>query len=123
MKKMIRLLLFVLIFAFTWLHDAYAQMTKAKMDVIADIDAHSETYHKIAHEIWGLAELGFLEEESTRLLSDPLIEEGFNVDLGVAGMPTAFVAEWGNGKPIVAFLAEYDALPGMAQALHGWNPG
>ena len=86
------------------------------MDVIADIDAHSEDYHKIAHEIWGLAELGFMEEESTRLLSDPLIEEGFNVDLGVAGMPTAFVAEWGNGKPIVAFLAEYDALPGMAQA-------
>ncbi len=95
---------------------ALAQLTSEKQGVIDDIEANSESYFDIAHEIWGLAELGFLEEKSAKLLSDPLIAAGFEVEFGVAGMPTAFVAEYGRGEPVIAFLAEYDALPGMAQA-------
>ena len=92
------------------------QLNADKQNVLSDIEASSQEYFDIAQQIWGLAELGFLEEESAKLLSDPLTSAGFKVEYGVAGMPTAFVAEYGSGQPVIAFLAEYDALPGMAQA-------
>ena len=79
------------------------------------MDESLPKYGKIAHEIWELAELGFLETQSTLILQRHLKTEGFTITTGVADMPTAFVAEYGNGKPIIGLLAEYDALPGMAQ--------
>ncbi|MFK7980754.1 MAG: amidohydrolase [Saprospiraceae bacterium] len=93
-----------------------AQSTIDKQQIIQEIDKELENYGKIAHEIWGLAELGFLEDKSTQILQDHLKKEGFTIKTGVAGMPTAFVAEYGTGKPIIGLLAEYDALPDMSQA-------
>ena len=79
------------------------------------IDERFNEHQEIALEIWDLAELGFLEVESTALLQEKLKEQGFAVEIGVAGIPTSFVAEAGSGKPVIAFLAEFDALPGITQ--------
>lgn len=83
--------------------------------IIKGIENSKNKYQEMAHEIWELAELGFLEDKSVKILSDQLKSAGFTVEHGVAGMPTSFVASYGSGKPIIGFLAEYDALPGMSQ--------
>lgn len=90
-----------------------AQTTKA--DVIASIDAHRATYEDIALKIWGYAEVGFQETKSSAALQAQLKQEGFSVETGVAGMPTAFVASYGSGQPVIAILGEFDALPGVSQ--------
>ncbi|MHA2125713.1 MAG: amidohydrolase [Promethearchaeota archaeon] len=69
----------------------------------------------MSDKIWGFAELGFNEYKSSELLAKTLKENGFKVDMGVAEMPTAFVASYGNGKPTIGVLGEYDALPGLSQ--------
>lgn len=69
---------------------------------------------RIAREVWDLAELSHEEVKSARLLMDALEENGFAITSeGTAGVPTAFVAEWGSGSPVLGFLPEYDALPGL----------
>ena len=108
-------LLFLLFFFFT--NTNFAQIPDSgKQKILQTIDKDLEKYGKIAHEIWDLAELGFLEDKSTAILQNHLQQEGFKITKGVAGMPTAFVAEYGSGKPIIGLLAEYDALPDMSQA-------
>lgn len=69
-----------------------------------------------AHTIWNYAELGYKETKSAALHVQHLQEAGFKVETGVAGIPTAFVATYGSGSPVIGILAEYDALPGLAQA-------
>jgi len=80
------------------------------------IKSNQHTFTEISDKIWGFAELGFYEYKSSELLANILKENGFKVDMGVAAMPTAFVASYGNGKPTIAVLGEYDALPGLSQA-------
>ena len=93
-----------------------AQQTKPnKQEILQEMDQHLDKYGAIAHQIWEYAELGFLEDKSTTLLQDFLKKEGFKVTTGVAGMSTAFVAEYGSGKPVIGLLAEFDALPDMSQ--------
>ena len=84
-------------------------------DVLNDIDGRYEQTADIARKIWEWAELGYLEEKASALLEDTLEAEGFDITKGVAEIPTAFVAEYGSGGPIIAILAEYDALPGINQ--------
>lgn len=91
-----------------------AQTTK--QDVVQKIDASKSTYADIAMKIWGYAEVGYQETKSSALLQEQLKKEGFEVKNGVAGIPTAFVASYGSGHPILAVLGEFDALPGVAQA-------
>ena len=86
-----------------------------KPDVLRRIDAAKSTYEDIALKIWGYAEVGFQETKSSALLQEQLKKEGFAVQAGVAGMPTAFVATYGSGSPVIGLLAEYDALPGVSQ--------
>jgi len=83
--------------------------------VLAHVDAHAAEYGDMAQEIWELAELGYQETESSALLQRQLSEAGFRVDAGVADIPTAFVAEWGEGGPVIGVMAEFDALPGISQ--------
>jgi aminobenzoyl-glutamate utilization protein B len=83
--------------------------------VLADLDAKAPFYEDIAHAIWDYAEMGYQEEQSSVLLQSTLKNEGFSVTSGVAGMPTAFVAEYGSGSPVIGILGEYDALPGLSQ--------
>ena len=79
------------------------------------IEQSFKTYDALQKKQHSLAELGYLEFESCELLARHLEEHGFTVERGVAGIPTAFVATFGEGKPVVGLLAEYDALPGMSQ--------
>lgn len=79
------------------------------------IESNEDLIKRIADEIWRYAEVGLHEEKSAKCLEDALAAEGFSVQHGVAGMPTAFVATWGSGKPVIGFLGEYDALPGVSQ--------
>ncbi|HXV61643.1 MAG TPA: amidohydrolase, partial [Vicinamibacteria bacterium] len=84
-------------------------------DVIRGIDALADEYAGIAQRIWDYAEVGYLETQSSELLQSTLRDAGFSVEAGAAGMPTAFVASYGSGKPIIGVLAEFDALPGISQ--------
>jgi len=86
-----------------------------KQAAIQDIASKYDVYKKIALQIWGYAELGYKEQKSSALLQQTLKENGFAVEAGVAGIPTAFVATFGSGKPVIGILAEFDALPGLAQ--------
>jgi aminobenzoyl-glutamate utilization protein B len=83
--------------------------------VLASIDANSDRYAQIARQIWDFAEVGYRETQSSALLQQQLRAAGFRIEPGVAGMPTAFVASYGTGQPVIGILAEYDALPGITQ--------
>jgi len=79
------------------------------------IEDHKERIIKISDEIWRFAELGLIEHKSSALLIEELEKHGFKIERGVAGMPTAFIASYGDSKPIIAIMGEYDALPGLSQ--------
>ncbi|WP_324829083.1 amidohydrolase [Qipengyuania zhejiangensis] len=85
-------------------------------DPVAEVSAQKDRTARVAQQIWDWAELGYLESRSSGLLQDELEGEGFAIKPGVAGIPTAFVAEWGTGGPVIGILAEYDALPGISQS-------
>ncbi|EOR95162.1 Peptidase M20D, amidohydrolase [Arcticibacter svalbardensis MN12-7] len=86
-----------------------------KEKMITSIQSHEVEYAKIAKQIWEYAEPGYLEVKSSALLEDKLKQAGFMVTKGVAEIPTAFVATYGSGKPVIGILAEFDALPGLSQ--------
>jgi aminobenzoyl-glutamate utilization protein B len=83
--------------------------------MLASLDAGAAHYATVAKQIWTLAEVGYMEEKSSALLQSELKGAGFTVKAGVAGEPTAFIAEYGSGKPVIAILGEFDALPGLSQ--------
>ena len=93
------------------IHNGY----NIKKEVAASIQSGYDNYKNIALSIWNYAELGYKENQSSALLQKTLNENGFSVEAGVAGIPTAFVATFGSGKPVIGILAEYDALPGLSQ--------
>tara|TARA_Y100001970_G_scaffold60446_1_gene76944 strand:+ start:3143 stop:4558 length:1416 start_codon:yes stop_codon:yes gene_type:complete len=95
---------------FTW---TISQTTKNQFQ--ESIDDRAEQFETIAKSIWDWAEMGYQEEKSSSLLQQTLKEEGFSMQAGVAGLPTAFIAEYGSGSPIIGILAEFDALPGISQ--------
>ena len=78
------------------------------------IDQNQKRIIEVADTIWGYAELGLTETKSSKLLQDELRKHGFKMEAGVAGMPTAFVATWGSGKPVIGIMGEFDALPGIS---------
>jgi len=83
---------------------------------LACLDTHEARLVEIAKAIWDRPEVALQESYASRLLADELRQAGFTVDVGVGQMPTAFVASWGTGKPVIGILGEYDALPGLSQA-------
>lgn len=95
-------------------------MTKGGSVLLTDrqslrwIDGHRDEIIELSDRVWQLAEIGLREFESARLEADMLRAAGFDIQMGIAGMPAAFVASWGNGAPVVALLGEYDALPGTS---------
>ena len=96
-----------------------AQGTDAQLDgrsVMASIDAKAAVYNDVAMKIWSFAEVGYQETRSSALLQEQLKGAGFSVTAGVAEIPTAFVATWGSGEPVIGIIGEFDALPGLSQA-------
>ncbi len=94
---------------------AQKKASKSKKAIISTVEAHKDRLITLSDEIWAYAETAFEEEKSSKLLADYAEKEGFNVERGVAGMPTAFVATYGSGKPVISVLGEFDALPGISQ--------
>ena len=79
------------------------------------LDANENKLIELAKDIWERPELGVEEFYASKLIAGELEQAGFSVSMGVGHMPTAFVASWGEGKPIIGILGEYDALPGLSQ--------
>lgn len=98
---------------------AFAQkMTKLKKAALKETEALKPQVIQISQKLWDFSETALKEKQSAQLLIDLLQKEGFKMEKNVAGMPTAFVATFGSGKPVIGILAEYDALPGVGnQAL------
>lgn len=92
-----------------------APLRPSKQTALNAVEAQSADILAVNKAIWEFAELGLQETRSAALLIEKLEQAGFTVQRGVAGMPTAFVASYGSGKPVIGILAEYDALPGMSQ--------
>ena len=89
-------------------------ITLKKQVALDWVETNTEQLAAISDTIWRLAEVPMQEYESAKILEDYLEENGFTVDRGVAGMPTAFIATYGTGKPIIGLTAEYDALPELS---------
>ena len=108
-------LLSLMVCCFTIFSYGQQEISLNKRAILASVEKHEANLIKISDEIWTLAELAFEENSSSKLLADYLEKQGFNVERGVAGMPTAFVASYGSGRPVISVLGEFDALPGISQ--------
>lgn len=91
------------------------KLNREKKAIIASVEAHEQALIAISDSIWALAETAFEEHESARILADYAEAQGLKVERGVAGIPTAFVATYGSGSPVISVLGEFDALPGISQ--------
>ncbi|RIA09401.1 aminobenzoyl-glutamate utilization protein B [Flavobacteriaceae bacterium MAR_2010_72] len=109
-KTLIILLLLTTGFSFS-----QNKLNKTKKAIIASVEKHKAKLIEISDEIWALAETAFEEHQSSKLLADYAEAQGFTVVRGVAEEPTAFVATYGSGKPVISVLGEFDALPGLSQ--------
>ncbi|RXH51800.1 amidohydrolase [Kurthia gibsonii] len=79
------------------------------------IEQNKDTLVDVSNQVWRFAETGFQEKKSAQLLVQTLKNEGFTVEEGVAEIDTAFIGSYGSGKPVIAFLGEFDALSGLSQ--------
>ncbi len=91
------------------------KINKNKKAVIASIESNYEALTTLSDKIWAYEEEAFQETQSAQALADYAKANGFKVTQGVADIPTALVAEYGSGKPIIGILGEFDALPGLSQ--------
>ncbi len=80
------------------------------------IESNQKTFTDLSDAVWGFAELGYKEVQSSKLLEDALEQQGFKLQKGVAEIPTAFIASYARGSgPVIGILGEFDALPGLSQ--------
>ena len=98
--------------------------------LLKDVNDNYDRVASISKQLWDWAEVGYQEEKSSALLQHELSSTGFTIEKGVADIPTAFVASYGSGGPVIAILAEFDALPGINQStsperdpIHGKGAG
>jgi aminobenzoyl-glutamate utilization protein B len=103
---------------------------KKKEEAVASIEKHRAEIIELSDRVWAFAETALLETRSSKALADYAEKQGFTVERGVAGLPTAFIASYGQGRPVIGVLGEYDALPGLSQkaqpvkeALEAGSPG
>jgi aminobenzoyl-glutamate utilization protein B len=88
---------------------------RKKESAARSVDAHGPALVSLSDQVWAFAETALRETRSAALLADHAEKQGFRVERGIAGMPTAFLASYGTGRPVIAVLGEYDALPGLSQ--------
>jgi aminobenzoyl-glutamate utilization protein B len=109
------LLLFIIPSSFISAQKDVERIEKYKTQALNDLQSQWDQYKHIALQIWGYAELGYKEVQSSASHQKTLSDNGFSIRAGVAGIPTAFVATYGSGQPVIGILAEFDALPGLSQ--------
>ncbi|MBV9085246.1 MAG: amidohydrolase [Acidobacteriaceae bacterium] len=90
-------------------------LDQLKREALADIDAHRVLTQQMVDSIFSFAELGFHEVETAKYVTGILERNGFRVERGVAGIPTAWVASYGEGKPVIAFMTDVDGIPKASQ--------
>ncbi len=95
--------------------DAKVPFLQEKQTAVASVEAHQKDLIQLSDQIWAFAETALMETKSSKVLADYAEQKGFKVERGVAGMPTAFIATFGEGKPVIGILGEFDALPGISQ--------
>lgn len=113
MKKLLCFCLCILLLA-SW-NEPTIPLSETKASVISTIEDRFLELTKLSDKIWAHAEIAFKEDKSSAALADYAEANGFRVDRGVAEIPTAFVAEFGSGSPIIGIMGEFDALPGLSQ--------
>jgi aminobenzoyl-glutamate utilization protein B len=86
-----------------------------KQSVLESIQKHQSELIKLSDQVWSFAEIAMREHQSAKVLSDYAEQQGFRVKRNIADIPTAFIAEYGSGKPIIGIMGEFDALPGLSQ--------
>jgi aminobenzoyl-glutamate utilization protein B len=100
-------------------HFLYAQhaglLSENKAKVLKSVDRHEKELIQLSDQIWAFAETALKEHQSAKLLADYAERQGFKVERGVADLSTGFIASFGQGRPIIGILGEYDALPGLSQ--------
>jgi aminobenzoyl-glutamate utilization protein B len=94
---------------------AEPRVEKLKAEAIADVDANAKLAQEIVDSVFSFGELGYHEDETSRYLTEVLEKHGFKIERGVAGMPTAWVAKWGSGKPVIALGSDIDGIPQASQ--------
>lgn len=112
MKKTILLISLASVFCVS---NAQKKIAKDKKALISSIEKYENELIEISDKIWEAAEPALLEFKSSKYLSDFAEKNGFTVNKGVAGIPTAFTAEFGSGTPVIGILGEFDANPGISQ--------
>lgn len=105
---------FTLILFWALIHPA-CFANELKSEAFKQVENQKGELIQLSAQIWEYAEIALLEKQSSKALADYLEQNGFQVDRGVADMPTAFVASYGEGKPIIGIIGEFDALPGLSQ--------
>jgi len=112
MKRTALLPLLIILFFTTHSQNKFSANKQA---VINSIEKHKDELIKLSDQVWSFAESALKEKQSSKVLADYAELQGFKVTRGVAAMPTAFIAEFGTGKPIIGIMGEFDALPGLSQ--------
>src|SRR5262247_4529052 len=116
-----RIALCVLALSFAW---AIVQSTRAqesktlddlKREAVAEVDKSQKLIQQMVDQIFSYSELGFQEYETSKYVTGILERNGFKVERGVAGMPTAWVASYGSGKPVIGFMTDIDCIPRASQ--------
>ena len=88
---------------------------KEREEILRQMDERAPHFGELSRRIWEFAEVGYKERQSSDLLKSELRTAGFQIRENVAEIPTAFVATYGQGQPVIGILGEYDALPGLSQ--------
>ena len=94
---------------------AVSAQSPAHQQILSLVSDNTPQYQRVSKQIWDYAELGYHEEKSSALLQEKLKQAGFKVEKPMPDMPTAFVASFGSGEPVLGILGEFDALPGLSQ--------
>lgn len=91
------------------------QAESLKQEAVSEVDKLQKLTQEMVDSIFSFAELGFQEYETSRYVTDKLEKNGFKIERGVAGMPTAWVATWGSGQPVIGFITDIDCIPRASQ--------
>src|SRR2546425_6028518 len=95
--------------------EAAVSLSNLKQEAISEVDKLHVLTQQMVDQIYSYSELGFQEYETSRYVSGLLEKNGFNVERGVVGIPTAWVASYGSGKPVIAFITDIDCIPRASQ--------
>lgn len=108
-------ILFVLVGGWPSARGAAQEVDRLKSEAFEIVEENADRIARISDAIYSYAELGFQEFKTVSLIGSTLEDAGFDVDIGVAGMPTAYMARYGSGSPVIGLMADFDGVPGTSQ--------